>query len=520
MNGLRLEFEGRSEVLNEGITTIGRSSDNDIAFPGDSNVSRHHAEIEFYDSGFWISDLGSSNGTTLNGSPLKESVLLRKGDKIVLGGTTELLVTVTDDPQSQPAVSAENEEGGIPGAPDQESDEENGADPPAEQKRGAKQWLVGCAGIAFGLAIISVFAAILVTQCGSPGNSGCDPAANISSPELADTIDEAVKVEFELTDHECVTDAVLSIGGREIAKVAVDPAETSYSVTLDPSRYPELSDGTGHSLTLDLLDGSEIAKADAAEVPDLYLETIEIEVAQTPIDEPVGSDQPAPARTPSREKGSIPLIKTNELVKNVISRLPENSRFAPETELLTAVQKVLPEYAVPGFRARAEKYRDVINETYIKEKGLDASIGYLLAMSRTRFEPASSGDGEGLWRMPGNLVADNNYNASCGDEMLNSESQNCAARASAEYVKALLETVFDGNVIYTVAVFGKSPQAAAKRRLQLPEGRTGFWRLLTRRERDQVARYLAAAIVAENPREFGLSSDRPLSELYELVPSS
>ena len=50
-------------------------------------LSRDHAEIRYEDETYYLADLGSSNGTSVNGNPIssKESCQLAKGDKIYLG---------------------------------------------------------------------------------------------------------------------------------------------------------------------------------------------------------------------------------------------------------------------------------------------------------------------------------------------------------------------------------------------------------------------------------------------------
>lgn len=71
-------------ILMEGATaTIGRSQSNDICVP-ERHVSRRHAVIRYQDGGFLISDLGSANGTFVNGSEVTEPYLLLGGDTIRL----------------------------------------------------------------------------------------------------------------------------------------------------------------------------------------------------------------------------------------------------------------------------------------------------------------------------------------------------------------------------------------------------------------------------------------------------
>ena len=66
--------------------TLGRESRNDITIP-DINVSRTHAEISLSPQGAWvITDLGSTNGTYVNGRAVA-SQPLNEGDRIAMGST-------------------------------------------------------------------------------------------------------------------------------------------------------------------------------------------------------------------------------------------------------------------------------------------------------------------------------------------------------------------------------------------------------------------------------------------------
>ena len=66
--------------------TLGRESRNDITIP-DINVSRSHAEISLSPQGAWvITDLGSTNGTYVNGRAIA-SQPLNEGDHIAMGST-------------------------------------------------------------------------------------------------------------------------------------------------------------------------------------------------------------------------------------------------------------------------------------------------------------------------------------------------------------------------------------------------------------------------------------------------
>jgi serine phosphatase RsbU (regulator of sigma subunit) len=64
--------------------TIGRSRESDIFLP-DQWLSRHHAEVRSRDGGHFLVDMGSKNGTLLNGGRIQGEQRLREGDVITLG---------------------------------------------------------------------------------------------------------------------------------------------------------------------------------------------------------------------------------------------------------------------------------------------------------------------------------------------------------------------------------------------------------------------------------------------------
>jgi pSer/pThr/pTyr-binding forkhead associated (FHA) protein len=66
---------------------LGRELDCDISV-NDANASRQHARLEQNAVGAWkLIDLGSTNGTQLNGRAVTQAVL-RDGDQITIGTTT------------------------------------------------------------------------------------------------------------------------------------------------------------------------------------------------------------------------------------------------------------------------------------------------------------------------------------------------------------------------------------------------------------------------------------------------
>jgi pSer/pThr/pTyr-binding forkhead associated (FHA) protein len=67
--------------------TIGRAQDNIVSLPQDAFASGHHARIESQRDGVWIIDLGSTNGTFVNGARLDGRRKLREGDVVQVGDT-------------------------------------------------------------------------------------------------------------------------------------------------------------------------------------------------------------------------------------------------------------------------------------------------------------------------------------------------------------------------------------------------------------------------------------------------
>ena len=53
----------------------------------DTFVSAKHALFEVTDEGLWVEDLRSTNGTMVNGGPIRESTLLEVGDRVTVGDT-------------------------------------------------------------------------------------------------------------------------------------------------------------------------------------------------------------------------------------------------------------------------------------------------------------------------------------------------------------------------------------------------------------------------------------------------
>ncbi len=85
--------ESFSVELGRGDCIIGRTPENDLQIPLD-DVSRQHARIFYRNEEYYIEDLGSTNGTFVNGITIVKCVL-RNNDQIEIG-VAKILFTETE----------------------------------------------------------------------------------------------------------------------------------------------------------------------------------------------------------------------------------------------------------------------------------------------------------------------------------------------------------------------------------------------------------------------------------------
>ena len=67
--------------------TVGRGANNDVPLPADEYASSRHARFEPRHDGIWIEDIGSTNGTFVNGIRLTRERRLTPGDIVRVGET-------------------------------------------------------------------------------------------------------------------------------------------------------------------------------------------------------------------------------------------------------------------------------------------------------------------------------------------------------------------------------------------------------------------------------------------------
>ncbi len=82
---------GETYTVDEELT-VGRGAGCAVVLPDDTFVSQVHARVFTRGSDPYVEDLGSTNGTTLNGEAITEPTRLRRGDRVQFGETVMELV--------------------------------------------------------------------------------------------------------------------------------------------------------------------------------------------------------------------------------------------------------------------------------------------------------------------------------------------------------------------------------------------------------------------------------------------
>ena len=203
--------------LGEGAVVIGRESFNDIIVY-DEEVSRRHAQVSFQDGRYVLEDLGSTNGTYINGRRVKNPTPLYNGDVIEMGEAARIIFSSTvekfgktvardepaqeidktmaapgsfsdwqpdavaaDLPQEQPLAYAEPiavaqvspPVGGAPVGGPQDS-----LPPPAQEKRDNRRYFIGC-GCLFLLTVVGCAATVFLLDALASDFLYCGPAEPI-----------------------------------------------------------------------------------------------------------------------------------------------------------------------------------------------------------------------------------------------------------------------------------------------------------------------------------------------------
>ncbi len=109
-----IDGDHRREVALDGTAvTLGRAADCEVVLPADETVSRQHARLDRREGGWTVTDLGSRNGTFVNGRRVAGTTSVGEDDRVLLGGYVLLVRSgQRDDLQTRDASSASVRSGG------------------------------------------------------------------------------------------------------------------------------------------------------------------------------------------------------------------------------------------------------------------------------------------------------------------------------------------------------------------------------------------------------------------------
>lgn len=497
------------EVELYGEASVGRARDNRICID-DPAISQYHAVIEDRGDWFWLSDLGSTNGTTINGEPVTQERKLRDGDLISIGGVAAIAFHSNEGlHQSEPPSTGIYEDKISTATPDKDDvSEPRGAAPAPHTSP-----LLIVAAVVAGIVIAGGAALLALSFVDSSAAS-----VRVLSPETGSTIREPQTIRIEAESTKDIEEVFYLLDGIEFASAEHPPFE----VTLDPAQLDtkvrNLKSGN-HVLTVTVQD-KDGNKKPQAETVLLAFENKESAAGAGEVKES-GTESNKQTVTPNTQSGASDVVP---LSRNLAATISGKSWYDFDSQFADGIRRLTNSYRV-NVVDEASRYRRQIGSAF-NSKGLPPAIGYVMALSESRFkeEAASSDQKIGFWQVPRQIALEQGY-------ILPEESSAAlkdvkrSAEIAASYINDLVNA-FGGmdNFMYAIACYGMPLSQAAKVRARLEEidpnatDRKDFWRMVrsgvvARDGADRVARFFAAGIVGENPQAFGLNG-RPLSSLY------
>ena len=159
----------KSFTLSKQEIVIGRDTNEDIVI-NVAEISRRHTRLRLEAKGYIIEDLGSTNGTFVNGNRLSGPQLLRTGDTVHLGDAVTLIfqttildpdATIVSPVKQQTAVSPSPIPVSATPTPAKASKVLASTAQPVEEKKPSHPWLwasIGCLGIIVCLVAIGAIA--------------------------------------------------------------------------------------------------------------------------------------------------------------------------------------------------------------------------------------------------------------------------------------------------------------------------------------------------------------------------
>lgn len=480
------------------VVSVGRRPDNTVCLE-DSGVSKYHAVIEQRDGGYVVTDLGSSNGTTVNDEPLREPRALRDGDLICFGGHSTVQFHVEGGAGDAAAPGGAK----LPAAPAVGMPSVPGLTPPSVPGVRAP-------------SMPSVPSAPSVHMPSTPGvsvpstpslNAPSVPAVNVPSAPSLQAPPAVQKILGMPRALAAAVSATLAggvilaalwgfgvVGGSNAKKARADDdlLGTEQLEELEGESAKDKGEGAGGGAPA--ASNEQGAAATTADAP------------------PPAAPAAPPAGAAAAAAGAD---ATASLARVLAGQISQKSGYTFDPRFVEQIKMYTSDYrAAASYYDRASKYRDRIDREFSNTQGIHPLVPYLLAMSQTKFVERGAG---GVWNLPPAVLGP--Y-AGAGD----TSDPDVSTRAAAAYTSALLDTFDKEDFMYAIACYGMVVDDAGKVRMKLEEKdperrlRGDFWKMKSAgvvqgAQVERVARFFAAGIVFENPAQFGLK-ERPLSSLY------
>lgn len=174
------EQTGRVVAIETDRFVIGREDDCDLLLP-DEKISRHHAAIIRREGSIFLEDLGSTNGTFLDGVQIRDPVPLQGNEQIRVGDT--LLVPLTEAPTGRPTTIGVIPTGTLPPTPPRPSSGYT-AERQILRRSVKRATIIGIGAGVLALAAVGVIAFLVLT-----GDE--DPAVvQNENPNAADIVED------------------------------------------------------------------------------------------------------------------------------------------------------------------------------------------------------------------------------------------------------------------------------------------------------------------------------------------
>jgi pSer/pThr/pTyr-binding forkhead associated (FHA) protein len=458
------------EVKSRSIS-IGRRPDNTICLDGDTKVSKYHAVIENRDGEFWVTDLGSSNGTTVNDKNVPDQRKLKNRDMVGIGGSSTIEFQI-DEQSSNGGSSAGLDS---PNMPDLRMPDLRMPGLPAQPN-------------------VPNIPNVNLPQV---------PSANINMPRpsvpqlpSAPVIDAPAAI----TTFLGLRLPTLAFTGL-IVVAAIAGILYATGIIGGSSTKPEPPGGI---VALSSPDPDTPPSANGTDVPPEVTSSV-VPVSDGPVNNGSG-DAVSPETVAA-------------LGRTLAVQISQKSFYTFDPAFASLISRYVDEYRNSGdYIQRATKYREAVDREFINAQGIQPPlIGYVLAMSQSKFVEKP---GSGVWGLPPAVVK----SYATGTTPPNMSDPAASTKIAASYLRSLLDLFERDNFMYAVACYGMSLDQAGKVRTEMerkdPGGqdRFDFWKMknagvVQGDQVERVARFFAAGIVCENPRQFGLNQ-KQLSSLY------